>query len=87
MARLQGFPDDWQFSGSMNVQYMQVGNAVPLALGEAVGRQIAGQNGAGKRPERDYEEMLSAALHKLRSAARNKSAVAREARQGRLQFR
>ncbi len=68
---LQGFPDDWQFSGSMNVQYMQVGNAVPLALGEAVGRQIASHNGTGKPSGRDYEEMLSAAVHKLRSVARN----------------
>lgn len=32
-ARLQTFPDDWQFSGSINSQYKQIGNAVPVNLG------------------------------------------------------
>lgn len=39
-ARIQTFPDDWQFSGSMASQYKQIGNAVPVNLAEAVGREI-----------------------------------------------
>lgn len=37
LARLQGFDDDWAFAGGVHPQFSQVGNAVPLPLGEAVG--------------------------------------------------
>jgi DNA (cytosine-5)-methyltransferase 1 len=39
-ARIQTFPDEWQFSGSLSSQYKQIGNAVPVLLGEAVGRSV-----------------------------------------------
>lgn len=39
-TRLQQFPDDWEFAGGVPQQYIQVGNAVPLGLGEAIGRAI-----------------------------------------------
>ena len=39
-ARIQTFPDDWQFCGSMTAQYRQIGNAVPVNLAWAVGRSI-----------------------------------------------
>lgn len=35
-ARIQGFPDDYVFAGSRGKQPLQVANAVPPALGEAV---------------------------------------------------
>jgi DNA (cytosine-5)-methyltransferase 1 len=38
--RLQQFPDDWIVCGSLIQQYKQVGNAVPVGLGEAVGQII-----------------------------------------------
>ncbi|MFP3155079.1 DNA cytosine methyltransferase [Lachnospiraceae bacterium ZAX-1] len=39
-ARIQSFPDDWQFSGSMGQQYKQIGNAVPVEFAKAVGLSI-----------------------------------------------
>lgn len=39
-ARIQSFPDEWQFSGSMSQVYKQIGNAVPVKLGKAVGLSI-----------------------------------------------
>lgn len=73
-ARLQGFPDDWVFSGSMNRQYMQVGNAVPVHLGLAIGRAIlaAGKRSKPKQDEVDLDHSLNLAIMRLRAAARNK---------------
>jgi DNA (cytosine-5)-methyltransferase 1 len=39
-ARIQTFPDDWQFIGSMSAQYKQIGNAVPVNLAYAVGSSL-----------------------------------------------
>jgi DNA (cytosine-5)-methyltransferase 1 len=37
-ARIQSFPDEWQFIGSVASQYKQIGNAVPVNLAYYVGR-------------------------------------------------
>lgn len=39
-ARVQSFPDDWEFRGSIGNQYKQVGNAVPVNLAYEVGLKI-----------------------------------------------
>lgn len=41
VARLQGFPDEWQFSGRKTAAYRQVGNAFPPPVAKAVASQIA----------------------------------------------
>jgi DNA (cytosine-5)-methyltransferase 1 len=40
VARLQGFPDEWQFSGGKTQSYRQVGNAFPPPFARAVAEQI-----------------------------------------------
>ena len=40
IARLQGFPDDWMFSGGKTATYRQVGNAFPPPVARAVGAAI-----------------------------------------------
>ena len=37
-ARIQTFPDTWEFQGSVGMQYKQIGNAVPVNLGYHIGR-------------------------------------------------
>lgn len=39
-ARIQTFPDDWQFVGSATQVYKQIGNAVPVNLALAVGKAV-----------------------------------------------
>lgn len=39
-ARIQTFPDNWKFEGSIAQQYKQIGNAVPVNLGKEVGYSI-----------------------------------------------
>jgi len=39
-ARIQTFPDDWTFMGSVSQQYKQIGNAVPCNLGQEIGYSV-----------------------------------------------
>jgi DNA (cytosine-5)-methyltransferase 1 len=41
-ARIQTFPDEWMFAGSLSSQYKQIGNAVPVNLAYALGQQLVG---------------------------------------------
>ncbi len=40
VARLQGFPDSWEFSGRKTAAYRQVGNAFPPPVARALGEAI-----------------------------------------------
>lgn len=39
-ARIQTFPDNWEFCGSLGAKYKQIGNAVPVNLAWAIGRSL-----------------------------------------------
>lgn len=47
VARIQGFPDDWIFTGGKTAQYRQIGNAFPPPVAHAVGLQIHAALSAG----------------------------------------
>ena len=47
-ARIQTFPDEWQFVGSASSQYRQIGNAVPVNLGYHIGLAIRAMLGESK---------------------------------------
>lgn len=40
VARLQGFPDDWQFAGRKTACYRQIGNAFPPPFAQAIGAKL-----------------------------------------------
>lgn len=40
VARIQGFPDDWQFAGRKTAAYRQVGNAFPPPVAKAVAQNV-----------------------------------------------
>jgi DNA (cytosine-5)-methyltransferase 1 len=42
-ARIQEFPDNWEFCGKTHEKYAQAGNAVPLRLGRVAGEVIAAE--------------------------------------------
>ena len=50
-ARIQGFPDHWQFSGKKTAAYRQIGNAFPPPVACAVGEQIRLALNAAAKPK------------------------------------
>jgi DNA (cytosine-5)-methyltransferase 1 len=78
-AALQGFPPNWLLYGAMNTQYMQVGNAVPVQLGKAIGHAILAHSAAdhvtvlkrNRTKKADIDKLLAAAIGRLRASGRN----------------
>lgn len=56
-ARMQTFPDWWEFSGTSRHPIRQIGNAVPPLLAALIGREISSQVFGGER--RTLGEILS----------------------------
>ncbi len=50
-ARIQTFPDDWKFCGSIGSQYKQIGNAVPVNLAYYIGVELVRALNAYHRTE------------------------------------
>jgi DNA (cytosine-5)-methyltransferase 1 len=44
-SAIQQFPTDWKFAGSTRQKYIQIGNAVPIGLGRAIGEMLLAVSG------------------------------------------
>ena len=67
-ARIQTFPDDWQFEGNLSAQYKQIGNAVPVNLAYAIGRsliRLLNQIDEQNHEESQFEEAFRVARNML----------------------
>ncbi len=54
-ARIQTFPDDWEFAGALTSQYVQIGNAVPVNLAKALGKSVVRSLNAYYREKRQRD--------------------------------
>ena len=65
VARIQGFPDGWEFSGRKTAAYRQVGNAFPppvaRALGEAIRRALEAASPAPRATDLGHHASLALA--------------------------
>lgn len=57
-ARLQGFPDDYQFPEKVTIAYKQIGNAVSVPVAEAVARQVKAALVPALKPELSVSPVL-----------------------------
>lgn len=74
VARIQSFPDDWQFSGRKTAAYRQVGNAFPPLVASAVGTSIVN---ALKKRYSPIPNGRAVEMQLLEKAAKSKAPKAR----------
>jgi DNA (cytosine-5)-methyltransferase 1 len=60
--KIQEFPDNWSIEGSLINQYKQIGNAVPISLGIAVGKLLSSLHNAV-----DYQNTIDFPFSRYRS--------------------
>ena len=61
-ARIQQFPDTWKINGSAQHAYRQIGNAVPVGLGRAIGLSlIAASEGEGSKT---FKRLRGTSVHR-----------------------
>ncbi|MFB2817381.1 DNA cytosine methyltransferase [Umezakia ovalisporum] len=58
-AKIQTFPDDWIFYGSISSKYKQIGNAVPVLLAKEIGSYIFSLIQGNKPKGKEIAEQLS----------------------------
>jgi DNA (cytosine-5)-methyltransferase 1 len=58
-ARIQTFPDDWIFYGSVSSKYKQIGNAVPVLLAKELGSYLFNLIHGNKSKGKEIAEQLS----------------------------
>ena len=66
-ARIQTFPDNWEFEGNLADQYKQIGNAVPVNLAFAIGRSLIRlfNDIDAQNPEESHFEEANKAAHDM----------------------
>ncbi len=65
--RLQQFPESWQIAGRLSDCYRQIGNAVPLGLGKAIGQMLISV--AERRAEVKTKRLRGTSVHSRLLAA------------------
>ncbi|AVH64485.1 DNA (cytosine-5-)-methyltransferase [Nostoc sp. 'Peltigera membranacea cyanobiont' 213] len=58
-AKIQTFPDDWIFYGSVSSKYKQIGNAVPVILAKEIGNYLFNLIQGNKQKGKEVAEQLS----------------------------
>ena len=58
-AKIQTFPDDWIFHGSISSKYKQIGNAVPVLLAKEIGSYLLDLIQGNKPEGKEFTEQLS----------------------------
>lgn len=73
-ARIQSFPDEWIFSGSISNQYKQIGNAVPVNMAYHIGRAIVAM--LDRQPSEEFVEVAPLSLEEVMSPTLRTAALA-----------